>query len=44
MPEAQISYPFLWWSRDDLGLFEKLGFKPKQEREETLVNLVAVKK
>ena len=44
VPEAQISYPYLWWSREDLGLFEKLGFKPKQEREETLVNLVAVKK
>jgi ubiquinone/menaquinone biosynthesis C-methylase UbiE len=41
--DSQISYPFLWWSREDLGLLEKLGFKPKQEREETLVNLVAIK-
>lgn len=40
-----ISYPYLWWSRSDLGLCERLGFKPKPhgEREETLVNLVARK-
>jgi hypothetical protein len=44
IPETQVSYPYLWWSREDLGFFEKLGFKPKAEREETLVNLVAIKK
>src|SRR5450830_106820 len=39
-----ISYPYLWWSRDDLGLMERaLGIKPKADREETLINLVAVK-
>jgi len=39
-----ISYPYLWWSREDLGLLESLfKIKPKAEREETLINLVAVK-
>jgi len=40
-----VSYPFLWWSREDLGLFERaLGIKPPTEREETLINLAAVKR
>jgi SAM-dependent methyltransferase len=39
-----ISRPFLWWSREDLGAFEFFGFPEKQEnREETMVNLVARK-
>ena len=42
-PAQRISLPYLWWSRNDLGLFEKLGFKPPAIREETLVNLVATK-
>ena len=38
------SYPYLWWSRADLGLVEKLlGPRPPATREETLLNLVAVK-
>jgi ubiquinone/menaquinone biosynthesis C-methylase UbiE len=41
--EAQISMPYLWWSRSDLGAFEWLGFPVPQEREETLVNFIAVK-
>jgi hypothetical protein len=44
--EAQdISFPYLWWSRWDMGLFERFGVPPKGpgEREETLVNLVAQK-
>jgi ubiquinone/menaquinone biosynthesis C-methylase UbiE len=42
-PES-ISYPFLWWSREDLGILENwLGIKPRAEREETLINLVAHK-
>lgn len=42
-PES-ISYPFLWWSREDLGLLETcFGIKPQPEKEETLINLVAVK-
>jgi len=39
-----ISYPFLWWSREDLGILERwFGIRPPAEREETLINLVAVK-
>lgn len=42
----QISYPYLWWSRSDLGLLNRLGIRktpPMGKREETLLNLVAVK-
>lgn len=40
----QISFPYLWWSREDLGLAERwFGMAPPIEREETLINLVAVK-
>ena len=40
-----VSLPYLWWSRSDLGALEFWGFRvPKQgEREETLINLVATK-
>jgi ubiquinone/menaquinone biosynthesis C-methylase UbiE len=44
---AHISYPYLWWSRADLGLLERLRIKapPLQgQREETLLNLVATKR
>ena len=42
--EASISYPYLWWSRGDLGVLERVfRVKPKAGREETLLNLVAVK-
>jgi len=42
--EEQVSYPFLWWSREDLAIKENwFGIKPPQEREETLINLIAVK-
>ena len=39
------SFPYLWWSRADLGAMETLGFGAPQpgEREETLINLAAVK-
>jgi len=44
VPEASISYPYLWWSRGDLGILERwFGVQPKKDREETLLNLVAVK-
>lgn len=44
VPEAAISYPYLWWSRGDLGVLERwFGIQPAQDREETLLNLVAVK-
>ncbi|WP_339486985.1 class I SAM-dependent methyltransferase [Pseudomonas sp. EL_65y_Pfl2_R95] len=44
---AQVSYPYLWWSRaKDFGLLERLRLrkpKPTGERDETLVNVVARK-
>jgi ubiquinone/menaquinone biosynthesis C-methylase UbiE len=44
VPESQLSYPFLWWSREDLGLVERvLRIKPPAAREETLINLVATR-
>jgi ubiquinone/menaquinone biosynthesis C-methylase UbiE len=44
VPEESISYPYLWWSREDLGLAERLlRIKPAADREETLINLVARK-
>jgi SAM-dependent methyltransferase len=41
-----ISYPYLWWSRSDLGALAFFGIRPKPQgqREETLVNLVASKR
>ncbi|ODS23644.1 methyltransferase [Candidatus Endobugula sertula] len=42
-----VSKPFLWWSRADLGLLEKIGWKSAKDREgtreETLVYLAAYK-
>lgn len=39
---ASVSYPYLWWSRGDLGILERwFRIRPAQEREETLINLVA---
>ncbi|MCG2594675.1 class I SAM-dependent methyltransferase [Ramlibacter sp. XY19] len=44
VPEGSVSYPYLWWSRGDLGILERwFGIAPKKDREETLLNLVAVK-
>jgi ubiquinone/menaquinone biosynthesis C-methylase UbiE len=44
VPDAQVSYPFLWWSREDLGLAQRLlGIEPPAVREETLINLVATR-
>ncbi len=40
-----ISYPYLWWSRADLGIKERwFGMAPPVTREETLINLVAVRR
>ena len=38
-----VSFPYLWWSRSDLGAVEFWGFGVPRpgEREETLINLVA---
>jgi SAM-dependent methyltransferase len=40
-----VSLPYLWWSRSDLGALEFWGFRvPRQgEREETLINLLATR-
>jgi len=38
-----ISLPYLWWSRSDLGVRETLGFGVPAQREETLVNVAAIK-
>jgi len=39
-----VSYPYLWWSRSDLGILERwFGIRPPADREETLVNLVAIR-
>jgi ubiquinone/menaquinone biosynthesis C-methylase UbiE len=44
VPESAVSYPYLWWSREDLGIMERwFGVQPPADREETLLNLVAVK-
>jgi ubiquinone/menaquinone biosynthesis C-methylase UbiE len=43
--EQQISYPYLWWSREDMGVLENwFRIKPAAEREETLINLIAMKR
>jgi ubiquinone/menaquinone biosynthesis C-methylase UbiE len=41
-PKA-ISTPYLWWSRPDVGALEWFGFGVPENREETLLNLVAMK-
>jgi ubiquinone/menaquinone biosynthesis C-methylase UbiE len=41
--ESNVSLPYLWWSRADLGALEWFGFGVPAEREETLVNLAALK-
>jgi SAM-dependent methyltransferase len=38
-----VSLPYLWWSRPDLGAIEWFGFGVPAQREETLINLAAVK-
>ena len=43
LPDSRISTPYLWWSRPDIGFWEWIGRPVPQDREETLVNAVAVK-
>lgn len=43
LPDSRISLPFLWWSRPDVGMSEWLGFRVPEQREDTLVNAVAIK-
>jgi SAM-dependent methyltransferase len=42
-PDSRISLPYLWWSRPDIGFFEWIGRPVPTKRNETLVNLVAMK-
>lgn len=44
VPE-RVSYPYLWWSRTDIGALEWFGFRVPEHgsREETLVNAVVRK-
>jgi ubiquinone/menaquinone biosynthesis C-methylase UbiE len=45
VPTQSISYPYLWWSRNDLGILERwFGIPPASDHEETLLNCVAVKR
>ena len=42
--DRNVSYPYLWWSRSDLGIMERWFKRPiPPNREETLINLVATK-
>ncbi|MGH6627406.1 MAG: class I SAM-dependent methyltransferase [Burkholderiaceae bacterium] len=43
LPQGRISMPYLWWSRPDLGFLEWIGLPVPRQREETLINAVAVK-
>jgi ubiquinone/menaquinone biosynthesis C-methylase UbiE len=40
---GKVSLPYLWWSRPDLGALEWFGRRVPQQREETMVNAVAVR-
>ena len=40
-----ISYPYLWWSRADLGIMERwFGVAPRAGHPKTLINLAAVRR
>lgn len=41
--EHNVSFPYLWWSRKDVGALEWFGFPVPNKREETLIYLVAKK-
>ena len=43
LPDSRIGLPFLWWSRPDMGFLEWVGIPVPKQREETLVNAVAIK-
>ncbi|RAU20826.1 SAM-dependent methyltransferase [Paramagnetospirillum kuznetsovii] len=43
LPAERISQPYLWWSRPDIGFLEWIGLPVPAEREETLVNAIAMK-
>lgn len=43
LPDSRISLPYLWWSRPDMGFLEWVGIPTPKNREETLINAVAIK-
>lgn len=43
LPDSNISKPYLWWSRPDVGALEWFGLPLPTQPEATLVNLVATK-
>lgn len=43
LPDSRISLPYLWWSRPDMGFLEWIGRPVPKNREETLINAVAIK-
>jgi ubiquinone/menaquinone biosynthesis C-methylase UbiE len=43
LPPERISFPYLWWSRRDIGFLEWIGVPVPKQREETLINAVAIK-
>lgn len=38
---ANYETSFVWWSRRDMGLFERLGIPPRPPAEDTLLNVAA---
>jgi ubiquinone/menaquinone biosynthesis C-methylase UbiE len=46
LDRERMSFPYLWWSRNDLGILSRLKIKktpPYGQREETLLNIIAIK-
>jgi SAM-dependent methyltransferase len=43
MSPQNVSMPYLWWSRPDVGAFEFFGLSAAQPKEPTLINLAALK-
>lgn len=41
--KRNVSFPYLWWSRSDLALMERLGFPVPSVHEETLVSVAATR-
>lgn len=44
--DTQVSYPYFWWSRDDIGIKQyclRIPPAPQGKREETVISLVGVR-
>lgn len=45
-PDTQVSHPYFWWSRDDVGIRQyilRLASPPRDDKDETVIGLVAVR-